>query len=160
MPKSEKRKSEQKNEEEITNEALNLKNKMLSSLESDHASNKESKPAILRLQSIDETVNSLKTKKLGDALLEKGILDVIKQWLEPLPDNTLPNVKIKKGMLDVLDYLPVKRKHLINSNGIGKIVNFYSKNSRELDDVRKMANKLVKKWTFLFAKEDEDDGMC
>ncbi|KAM0686545.1 Transcription factor iws1 [Conglomerata obtusa] len=159
MAKTAKKKTKEINEEELKNEANEIKKQMQQLLEQDQQSNKNNQPAMARLQNSENLTRSLKNNRLQNVLLDVGILDVIKQWMEPLPDNSLPNVKIKKDMLDVLDYLPVKRKHLLNGSGIGKIVNFYSKNVRENEDVRNLATKIVKKWTYFFVKEEDEDQM-
>ncbi|KAM0677203.1 Transcription factor iws1 [Binucleata daphniae] len=157
MAKTEKNKKINDDNEMRNEKALAVKNKMIAFLEQDYESNKNNKPALQRLKHLDELEKQLKNNALQTNLLENGILDVIKQYLEPLPDNTLPNIKIKKIMLEVLAYLPIKRKHIINSNGIGKIVNFYGKNVRESDDIRSMATNLVKKWTYFFVKDEDCD---
>lgn len=157
MAKSDKKKKNEQDDDQNNEKVLSIKAAMITQLEQDYESNKNNRPALQRLKNLDELEKLLKSNALQKPLLENGILDVIKQYLEPLPDNTLPNIKIKKAMLEVLDYLPVKRKHILNSNGIGKIVNFYSKNVRESDDVRCLATNLVKKWTYFFVKDEDDN---
>lgn len=157
MAKSDKKKKNEQDDDQNNEKALSIKTAMITQLEQDYESNKNNRPALQRLKNLDELEKALKSNALQKPLLENGVLDIIKQYLEPLPDNTLPNIKIKKAMLEVLDYLPVKRKHILNSNGIGKIVNFYSKNVRESDDVRCLATNLVKKWTYFFVKDEDDN---
>jgi hypothetical protein len=39
---------------------------------------------------------------LQECLLENDVLNVMRQWLEPLPDGSLPNIKIRQGFLKIL----------------------------------------------------------
>lgn len=153
-------KKEQDNKElELIEKATKLKTAMHDALINDYSANKNKKPALERLKILDEIYKSSTFKPMQETLLDIGILNEIKLWLEPLPDNSLPNTKIKTTMLEILNILPIKRNHLINSDGVGKIVNFYSKNSKESGDIRSLADALVKKWTYLFVMRDEEDDI-
>jgi transcription factor SPN1 len=39
---------------------------------------------------------------LQDKFLERQAMNQIRMWLQPLPDNTLPNIKLREGLLRVL----------------------------------------------------------
>lgn len=148
--------SETTADEQIEIQAKSLITTMQTSLDLDFACNKCQKPAINRLNKLDLIIKELTQKNLEKKLLENNVLETIKKWLEPLPDHSLPNVKIKKEILNVLYNLKVSKQDLLNS-GVGKIVHFYSKNPREANDVRNMAVKLVKKWTRMVVEKDEED---
>jgi transcription factor SPN1 len=112
----------------------------------DNRNNKEKKPATEKLRIIDDVVQKLLYKQTQPYFLDANILEILKLWIEPLPDCSLPNYVIRKNILDVLGVLPVKRRHLLGC-GIGKIVYFYSKNKKECPDIRNLARGLVQKWT-------------
>lgn len=143
--------------ENQADKVIALKAEMIDALKKDQILNKSKQPALNRLKLLNTITAQLLNKNLQKDLLEFNILEVIKEWLEPLPDGSLPNIKIRKGMVDVLLNLPASKGQLIRSNGIGKIINFYSRNMDENSEVRSMAGELVKKWTsVIVAKEDDE----
>lgn len=92
---------------------------------------------------------------MHDAILDNGLLDSIRQWLEPLPDRSLPSLDIQSEMLDVLDRLPIAGDHLRES-GVGKIVYFYTKSPRIEPSMKRKADQLVAKWSRLVIKRSEN----
>ena len=90
-----------------------------------------------------------------DAILDNGLLDVIRLWLEPLPDRSLPSLDIQSEMLGVLDKLPISGDHLRES-GVGKIVYFYSKSPRIEPAMKRKADQLVAKWSRMVIKRSEN----
>ncbi|XP_017428632.1 protein IWS1 homolog 1 [Vigna angularis] len=81
--------------------------------------------------------------------LDNGLLTVLKNWLEPLPDGSLPNLTIRTKVLKILNDMDLehhdKREHLKNS-GIGNAVMFLSQSDEEINSNRKLANELIYKW--------------
>lgn len=98
---------------------------------------------------------------MHDKFLEKGVCEHIQTWLTPLPDNTLPNLKIREGLLRVLlkvrtsfhptnthaslQYNGISAPHLSES-GLGRAVMVLSRRPDETKENRKMAATLVTKW--------------
>ncbi|CAF4671606.1 unnamed protein product, partial [Rotaria magnacalcarata] len=39
---------------------------------------------------------------LTEIFLDNGILTVFKDWLSPLPDKSLPNIKIREALIKIL----------------------------------------------------------
>jgi transcription factor SPN1 len=95
------------------------------------------------------------SKHLHDSILDNGLLDTIRIWLEPLPDRSLPSMDIQSEMLDVLDRLPIAGDHLRES-GVGKIVYFYTKSPRIEPIMKRKADQLVAKWSRLVIKRSEN----
>lgn len=95
------------------------------------------------------------SKHLQDLILDNGLLDAIRVWLEPLPDRSLPSLDIQVAMLDILDRLPISGEHLRES-GVGKIVYFYTKCSRVEQHIKRKADQLVAKWSRLVIKRSEN----
>ncbi|CAD26349.2 hypothetical protein [Encephalitozoon cuniculi GB-M1] len=123
-----------------------LKKRMQDILKKDNANNLEGRPATGKIENVEEISDILMSKALQESLLDEGILDEIKGWLEPLPDKSMPNIKIRKRLLDVLKTMKIHKEHLVTS-GVGKIVYFYSINPKESKEVRASAKALVQKWT-------------
>lgn len=92
---------------------------------------------------------------MQDSILDNGLLEAIRLWLEPLPDRSLPSLDIQSEMLDVLDKLPIIGDHLRES-GVGKIVYFYTKSPRIEQAMKRKADQLVGKWSRLVIKRSEN----
>lgn len=132
-----------------------LKKRMQDILKKDNTNNLEGRPATGKIENVEEVSDILMNKGLQETLLDEGILNEVKGWLEPLPDRSMPNIKVKKRLLDVLKSMRIHKEHLIVS-GVGKIVYFYSVNPKEIKEVRSMAKTLVQKWTNEVFKPEND----
>ncbi|TBU00814.1 hypothetical protein CWI39_1569p0020 [Hamiltosporidium magnivora] len=139
-------------EEEINNFVNKFKKEMLNAVNKDNQSNKEKKPSFEKVNMVDSVSKALLNKKYQTSFLDSDVLSVIRMWLEPLPDKTLPGYKIKSTLLELLLVVPVKKYHLIESK-VGRIVFFYSKNERENKEIKRMAKKLVYLWTQVALKD-------
>ncbi|KAI3458568.1 hypothetical protein Pfo_015231 [Paulownia fortunei] len=65
--------------------------------------NRQGKPAINKLKKL-----SLLTDVLSDkSFLDHGVLTFLKNWLQPLPDGSLPNIKIPGAVLKILNDFPI-----------------------------------------------------
>lgn len=147
------KKAEVMSEETKEKQAFELINKMRELYKNDLVLNQQMKPSTDRIANIDEIVSKIIKKELQEVLVKMGILKELKTWLEPLPDNSMPNLKIKRSILDALFNVRVTKEDLLESE-IGKIIHFYSKNSKESIEIRKKATQLVKKWKGLVIKEE------
>lgn len=117
---------------------------------------KQSKPSTQKIDAMDSLYDKIIKKEVQEACIKMGVLDELKIWLEPLPDNSLPNPKIKRAILDLLYNMKLDKGDLLKS-GIGKIVHFYSKNNRESKEIRVKAAGIIKKWKNLVLKEEIED---
>ncbi|KAL7122753.1 hypothetical protein ACP275_01G063400 [Erythranthe tilingii] len=89
--------------------------------------------------------------KLQSEILDHGGLSVLKTWLEPLPDGSLPCIDVRAAVLNVLndiyiDWDESDRREQLKRSGIGKVVIFFSKSDEETRANRKVAKELVHKW--------------
>ncbi len=62
---------------------------------------------------------------LHDTFLDGGLLGVLKAWLEPMPDGSLPNARVRAAVLHALAQLPIDvtdegRKDQLKRSGVGK----------------------------------------
>lgn len=46
--------------------------------------------------------NSICRKQLQQEFLDHGVLTLLRTWLEPLPDGSLPNINIRAAILKIL----------------------------------------------------------
>lgn len=143
-------------EEDLEKYAYDVINCMKGCFNEDLRLNQQNKPSSRKIENIEDICSKIMRKKAREVLLRMGVLNELRTWLEPLPDNSLPNPKIKKWILDLLLNLRVSKSDLLAS-GIGKIVHFYSKNPKEATDVRKLASKVAKRWKTQIIKEELEE---
>ena len=112
---------------------------------------------LYKLENINELQKKILNIQYQEKCIEMGLLTEIKVWLEPLPDNSLPNFKIKKILLDTLFNIKYITKQNLLESGIGKIIHFYAKNTKENMQIRRMAKNLMNKWKGIIIQETRYD---
>ncbi|KAG5553295.1 hypothetical protein RHGRI_011230 [Rhododendron griersonianum] len=96
---------------------------------------------------------ALSRKQLQPEFLDHGVLTLLKNWFEPLPDGRLPNINIRAAILKILTNFPIdlehfKRREQLKKSGLAKVIMFLSKSDEETTN-KKLAKDLVDKWNFL-----------
>ncbi|KAL7220078.1 hypothetical protein ACSBR2_013019 [Camellia fascicularis] len=89
---------------------------------------------------------------LSKKQLHHGVLTLLKTWLKPLPDGSLPNINICGAILRILTDFPIDLEHYdrreqLKKSGLGKVIMFLSKSDEETTANRRMAKALVDKWS-------------
>lgn len=102
--------------------------------------------AINKIQLLPRVDEILSKANLAEVILDNNLLAEIRQWLEPLPDASLPSYEIQKVLFGALLKLPINTNHLRES-GIGKILLFYQKSKRVEPKIKRIADKLISDWT-------------
>uniref|UniRef100_A0A0D9UWP5 TFIIS N-terminal domain-containing protein n=1 Tax=Leersia perrieri TaxID=77586 RepID=A0A0D9UWP5_9ORYZ len=120
--------------------------------EEDANLNRQSKPAINKLMKLPLLIDVLSKKNLQQEFLDHGVLTLLKNWLEPLPDGSLPNMNIRTAVLKLLTDFPIDleqydRKEQLKKSGLGKVIMFLSKSDEETTSNRRLAKELVDKWS-------------
>jgi transcription factor SPN1 len=120
--------------------------------ETDADLNRNSKPAIEKLKMLPELWTVLQKRQLQMEFLDRGVLSSLKDWLEPLPDGSLPNMNIRTTLLKLLTDLPIdveqfERREQLKKSGLGKVVMFLSRLPEETPANKKLARDLVDKWS-------------
>ncbi|EYU23305.1 hypothetical protein MIMGU_mgv1a026347mg, partial [Erythranthe guttata] len=119
--------------------------------EEDAKLNRQKRPAINKLKNLSHLKAGFSKIKLQSEILDHGGLSVLKTWLEPLPDGSLPCIDVRATVLNVLndiyiDWDESDRREQLKRSGIGKVVIFFSKSDEETRANRKVAKELVHKW--------------
>ncbi|PIA30793.1 hypothetical protein AQUCO_05400119v1 [Aquilegia coerulea] len=119
--------------------------------EEDAELNRQSKPAINKLKKLPLLTEVLLKKHLQDEFLDHGVLGLLKNRLEPLPDGSLPNVSVRTAILQILTDYPLdvgqfNTREQLKKSGIGKVVMFLSKTDEDIAANRKLARDLADKW--------------
>ncbi|KAK6158451.1 hypothetical protein DH2020_005765 [Rehmannia glutinosa] len=120
--------------------------------EEDAELNRQGKPAINKLKKLSLLEDVLSKKQLQQEFLDHGVLTLLKNWLEPLPDGSLPNINIRAAVLKILNDFPIDleqfdRREQLKKSGLGKVIMFLSKSDEETTSNRKLAKELVDKWS-------------
>ncbi|KAL4334822.1 hypothetical protein GQ457_07G011980 [Hibiscus cannabinus] len=120
--------------------------------EEDAELNRQGKPAINKLKKLPLLTDVLSKKQLQPEFLDHGVLTLLRNWLEPLPDGSLPNINIRAAILQILTDFPIDleqhdRREQLKRSGLGKVIMFLSKSDEETTSNRKLAKDLVDKWS-------------
>lgn len=120
--------------------------------EEDAVLNTQGKPAINKLRKLPLLTQALSKKQLQHEFLDHGVLTLLKNWLEPLPDGSLPNINIREAILRILTDFPIDldqydRREQLKKSGLGKVIMFLSRSDEETTSNRKLAKDLVDKWS-------------
>ncbi|KAK7252518.1 hypothetical protein RIF29_36513 [Crotalaria pallida] len=148
-------KKKKKNERSPAEIALLVENVMAElevTAEEDADLNRQGKPAINKLKKLPLLTEVLSKKQLQLEFLDHGVLTLLKNWLEPLPDGSLPNINIRTAILQILNDFPIDleqydRREQLKKSGLGKVIMFLSKSDEEIGVNRKLAKELVDKWS-------------
>lgn len=148
-------KKKKKNERSAAEIALLVENVMAELevvAEEDAELNRQSLPAINKLRKLPLLTDVLSKKQLQQEFLDHGVLTLLKNWLEPLPDGCLPNINIRAAILKILTDFPIDleqydRREQLKKSGLGKVIMFLSKSDEETTSNRKLAKDLVDKWS-------------
>ncbi|KAJ3693697.1 hypothetical protein LUZ60_009177 [Juncus effusus] len=146
------KKKSEKSPEEIAEIVENLMAELEVAAEEDAEFNRQSKPAINKLRKLPLLLDVLSKKKLQQEFLDHGVLTLLRIWLEPLPDGSLPNMNIRSAILKLLSDYPIdleidERREQLKKSGLGKVIMFLWKSDEETTANRKLAKELVDKWS-------------
>ncbi|KAF3775724.1 IWS1-like protein [Nymphaea thermarum] len=120
--------------------------------EEDAELNRQAKPAINKLKLMPMLTEVLSKRQLQQEFLDRGVLSVLKNWLEPLPNGCLPNINVRTALLNILIDLPIDveqhdRKEQLKRSGLGKVIMFLSRSEEETTSNKRLARELVDKWS-------------
>eukprot|EP01125_Pyxidicula_operculata_P006236 TRINITY_DN2168_c0_g1_i1.p1 TRINITY_DN2168_c0_g1~~TRINITY_DN2168_c0_g1_i1.p1 ORF type:complete len:455 (+),score=161.14 TRINITY_DN2168_c0_g1_i1:679-2043(+) len=129
--------------------------RMREAYKKDQEAHQNKQPAINKLKMLPEVIQTLQKQNSREGYFEGGFLKCLKQWLQPLPDGTLPNLKIREGILKNLIKIDISDDQLEKS-GIGKIMVILQKHKGETHDNKKICNQLIMNWSrTIFDIKDE-----
>ena len=145
-------KRRRKDEEVARMEVLDFLSKMEIAVEEDLRAYDMGKPAVKKLKLLPEVEKKLKMVELHEAFLRHGLLNVLRAWLDLLPDGNLANLTIRTSLIKLIEQLPVatdshERKEELKRSGLGRIIMFLSTIDEETAQNRVICKKLVEKWS-------------
>ncbi|GAA5869505.1 hypothetical protein JCM16303_000493 [Sporobolomyces ruberrimus] len=142
-----KKKAQDEEDLELMNDeaVANLRSKMILAAERDVEDNQDGKPAIHKLKMLPRVVDLMQKTALAETIVEGGLLEAVKRWLEPLRDKSLPALNIQRPIFNILRTLTIETSAL-KSSELGKVVYFYTKCKRVDPAIARLANQLVSDW--------------
>ena len=137
---------------ECSVQAENLMAQMEAALEADLEAFSRKEPALHKLRMLKKAQDALSIQKMHEYLMNGGILGVLKGWLEPMPDGSLPNTRVRGAVLSMLENLKINcanedHKEQLKKSGVGRLVMFLSKLPDETAENRRLAQSLVESWS-------------
>ncbi|GAA6052570.1 hypothetical protein JCM3770_003248 [Rhodotorula araucariae] len=145
--RSKKRKQQDEEDLEMMNDeaVATLRSEMLRAAEEDVEENNVGRPALNKLRLLPKVVDLMQKTALHDTIVENGMLEAVKRWLEPLPDKSLPALNIQRPLISLLRTITIETSAL-KSSELGKVIYFYTKCKRVDPSIARMASQLVGEW--------------
>lgn len=119
---------------------------MKEAAEEDRMLNQCGKAATKKLKMLPTVVSHLRKADLQSIFIDCGVLPAMKEWLNPLPDNALPHINIRKIFLKMLLNFPPLDKGALRVSGIGRAVMLLYKHPKECTENKRMAGKIISNW--------------
>ena len=116
----------------------------------DLENNQMGKPALNKLQIIEEVRSKLKNQDFTKIFLDKNGLDQIYSFLKKLPDGSLPLSSVRKQIYDILLEIPCEEQHLKNSK-IQKILSSLLNSPKEYSEHKKLISMIKERWQLMTA---------
>ncbi|KAE8211992.1 hypothetical protein CF327_g4307 [Tilletia walkeri] len=101
---------------------------------------------IEKLKLLPKVMATLQKTHLQQAITDHDLLGGVKRWLEPLPDHSLPALNIQRSFFSALEKMPIDSISL-KMSGLGKIMMFYSLNTKVDPKIRRSADRLIEIWS-------------
>lgn len=148
----------EENSEKIEALCIDLLERMIVAKEKDIQAYREGNPVLSKIKMIRELDRTVLKVGYLEHLLNNMFLAVIKTWLTPMPDGTIPNVAVRTSLLSILSGIRVDEDwidRIKDSQGLGRAIHYLSIYEEHLPN-KKIAQRLMSKWTRLIYQTDSN----
>ncbi|KAI0244873.1 Transcription factor iws1 [Massospora cicadina] len=137
-------------EDEADAVAMQLQGKMMEAYNLDLDEFQKGRPGLHRFNLLPTVISVMSKAYNQAALLEVGILQEVRLFLEPLPDGTLPIVNIQRELLTVLAQMPITVE-MFRTSYVGRIVKFYASSER----ITQEPTNSMTRWTNMINRQTQ-----
>ncbi|KAF0685758.1 Aste57867_22366 [Aphanomyces stellatus] len=106
----------------------------------------ERRPALEKLKLVDKVLLLMRKVQLQQPLLDFDLLGVIKKWIQPMENGSLPNLGLRTKMIEICQRLPIDKEHLKRS-GFGKVIMTLWKHPDESVENKEICRQLIDRWS-------------
>src|SRR5690606_18260183 len=100
----------------------------------------------LRCELTTQVIAFLQRQSVIQGEMEPSLLVALRQWIDPLPDNSIPNLRIREVVLRALERMSLDQD-MLAMTGIGKPVMFLRRHPQETVPNQRLCDRLVAKWS-------------
>jgi len=103
-------------------------------------------PAIQKLKLLPAVTAQFQVRDNQEQFIENGVMTAIADWLTPLPNGALPNLKIRTTLLEALIDFPSCSTETLKASGVGKAINRLLHHPKEMKHNKQLCKNLTKRW--------------
>lgn len=120
---------------------------MFKAADQDQASLERDEPALAKLRMLPRVEEQCAKQSLQDSFIDAGGLGAIREWLQLLPDKSLPNLTVRSSLLQILRKLtPSITLESLKESRVGYSVRDILFHEEEIQTNKRMANEISDMW--------------
>ena len=120
---------------------------MLNACENDIESVERGVPGLAKLKLLPRLIEQTSKQSLQDSFIDAGGLGALREWARLLPNNALPNLSLRTGVLQILSKLgPSITVESLKESHVGHAVRDMIFHEDETSTNRRLANEIAESW--------------
>ena len=139
---------------ELDAEVEKLLTRMQQAAEADDAAFARRQPAVAKIAMLGDVKRTCGKSHLHEKLIDAGIFTALSNWLRPTKSGSLVSLEIRSAVLQTLLQFKVDSETVgaLTSSGVGKFVRLLSLHDKETAQNKRLAQRLVEKWSGVIEK--------